>query len=500
MFAGTPLEGELPQQLTLGDVYRTPSALAYLEAHYTLADLSLGGTLLRGVRTLSYLLGGKTLDHIDLPGGQTWCEALAAAGGSCANVNPATTTVIGLDIMSQLGSLDLGSLTVGDLVGGLDGTIVGDAYLARIAFQQTSIADIPVSTLPDPSAVVSCTTCATLRDAAAQGAVRDGVPLTALGAALDGVRLSELVVALVPRSSLPWEQEPFLGWQGFAPGVPQLSYHLGFDLSCPATGVSAQVTLPFGFLYVPGSSRLTVGTAAPFTLPDPALDPTTGATWSGLPVGSCGSGTTHIQLDFQGEPGFRLGPSPSRARVTAGGVSASVSGAPVDVQGAWSAAQVETTAPTIAPDTIVLAHIDHSGGTNYFRLPEQGRGRLVTIYLKPPAGHDYDLYVVRPAPDSLLASPIPNAPIPNAPIPNAPIPNAPIPNASTSTTTTTDNPSPESLDDGPLPNGAVAVNSVVRGDGVEVVSFRQAGDAGYDEIAVAGYNGDSSTDPFELRV
>src|SRR6185312_3824456 len=44
-----------------------------------------------------------------------------------------------------------------------------------------------------------------------------------------------------------------------------------------------------------------------------------------------------------------------------------------------------------------------------------------------------------------------------------------------------------------------AVNSITRGDGVEVVSFRQAGTTGFDQIAVAGYNGAFSDQPFELR-
>src|SRR5436309_3120799 len=83
-----------------------PSAQAYLTAHYTAADLNRGSTLLRGVRTLSYLLGGKTLGQITPPGGTDpsyWCAALASAGGSCDNVDLTKTTVIGLDIMGQLG-------------------------------------------------------------------------------------------------------------------------------------------------------------------------------------------------------------------------------------------------------------------------------------------------------------------------------------------------------------------------------------------------------------
>ena len=38
--------------------------------------------------------------------GQDWCAALTANGGSCANVDLTKTTVIGLDIMRQFGTLD----------------------------------------------------------------------------------------------------------------------------------------------------------------------------------------------------------------------------------------------------------------------------------------------------------------------------------------------------------------------------------------------------------
>jgi parallel beta-helix repeat protein len=508
LFDGTSIAGKLPQQYTLGDVYRTPTALQRLVSRYHADDLPLGQTLLRGVRTLSYLLGGKTLDQIRLPGGQSWCDALTAAGGSCANVDVTKTTVIGLDIMGQLGSLDtvLGKLTFGDLVGGLDGTLAGEALLARTAFTQTTIANVHVSSLASPSHFVSCTSCATLGDAAAAHAVIDGIPLkdltgTQFGtAAVSGVTLDELVVALTPRSAFPWEEESFVGWQGFSGQAPQLRYHLDFDVRCPATSATVRVTLPFGFLYVPGSSTLAVGTGAADAVVDPAQDPKSGATWASLPLTCGGSELKHLRLSFTGEPGYKLGPSPSTATVTVGSAGGKVTGAPVDVQRGWTAALQQSSAPTIQPDTIVLSHIDHPGGTNYFQVPEQGRGTLVTVYMRPPAGEDYDLYVVRPAPGSLVAAPIPSAPIPSAPIPSAPIPSAPIPSASTSATTTDDDPAPELLDDGPLPSGQVAVNSITRGDGVEAVTFRQAGSTGVDTIAVAGYNGDSSPQPFELRV
>jgi CSLREA domain-containing protein len=502
LFENTPLAGKLPQQYTLGDVYRTPAALAYLTANYGAQDLSLGQTMLRGVHTLSYLLGGKTLSQITLPGNQDWCAALTGAGGSCANVDPAKTTVIGLDIMGQLGSLDLGHLTVANL-NGLGGTLAGQARLARIAFQQTTMARIAVGSLPAGTVSCAATVCPTLGDAAKAKAVNDtSTTLGQLNAALlSNVTLDELVVAMTPRSAFPWEQQSYIGWQGFSGQAQQLQYHVDFDAVCPVTGLALRAKLPFGFVYVPGSTTYQIGSApAVAASADPAQDPKNGTTWTNVPTVACTAGQQqHVRLNFKGEPGFKLGPSLSTVTITANGSSSLVTGAPVLVQRNWSTALVRSTAPTIAKDTIVLSHIDTANGTNYFRLPEQARGKLVTIYMKPPPGVDYDLYVVRPSPASLLSSPIPSAPIPSAPIPSAPIASAPIASASTSVNTTTDNPGPELLDDGPLPGGQVAVNSITRGDGVEVVTFRQAGTTGFDEIAVAGYNGSFSDQPFELR-
>ena len=108
---------------------------------------------------------------------------------------------------------------------------------------------------------------------------------------------------------------------------------------------------------------------------------------------------------------------------------------------------------------------------------------------------------MRPSPDLAAREPDPDGTDPDcADRRRAPIATAPIATADTSVNTTTDNPAPELLDDGPLASGAVSRQSITRSDGVEVVSFRQAGNTGFDEIAVAGYNGAFSTDPFELRV
>ena len=497
------MAGKLPQQYTLADVYRTPCALTYLTTHYTANDLPLAQTLLRGVRVLSLLLGGKPLQEIHLPGGQSWCDALVANGGSCANVHLDTTTVIGLDIMRQLGTLDLSHVTIGDLTNGLQGTLVGDADIARIAVLRTTVANIKLSALTNASTIVDCSrvNCATqtLGDAAklSPTALRDHVPLTALGTAANGVSLAELVVGLESRSSFPWEAEaPYFGWQGLNPAAPQLQYHVDFDVRCPSAGVSVSVALPFGFAYVPGSTTVQVGVGAPAAFANPTLDPKLGAVWNGIPTTPCGAGVLqHVRLNFKGEPGFKLGPSKASATVNADGAGAKTTGAPVDVQRAWTTALDRSTEPAIAKDTIVLSHIDHAGGTNFFKLPETGRGNTVTIYMRPPAGTDFDLYAVRPAASSLL----PNG-TPAAPILDAPILDAPILDASGSVNTQTDNPSPELLQDGPLPGGDVAVNSITRGDGVEVVKFRQSGNTGFDEIAVAGYNGDFSSQPFELRV
>ena len=235
-------------------------------------------------------------------------------------------------MMGQLGSLDLGLVKVSNLTNGLAKTLIGQAYLARIAFQQTSIANIPTSSVPT-AVTCSTTTCPTLGDAARLNAVKDFVQLVDLPqSALANVTLNELVVAMTPRSALPWEQESFIGWQGFSGQAQKLQYHLDFDAVCPISGLSVRVRMPFGFVYVPGSSTVQIGTAAARAVADPAQNAKTGATYTNIPTADCTTGSQHVRLNFQGEPGFRLGPSPVDGGHHGEWTARRSTGAPVYVQ------------------------------------------------------------------------------------------------------------------------------------------------------------------------
>src|SRR5436305_8155697 len=155
--------------------------------------------------------------------------------------------------MRQLGNLDLSGVKVGDLTNGLQKTLLGDADIARIAVQRTTLASVKLSSLSNANTIADCSrvNCSTqtLGDAAklSPTALRDHVPLTALGAAANGVTLAELVVGLESRSAFPWESEwPYGGWQGLNASAPQLQYHVDFDVRCPSASVTVTTALPAG--------------------------------------------------------------------------------------------------------------------------------------------------------------------------------------------------------------------------------------------------------------
>ncbi len=81
----------------------------------------------------------------------------------------------------------------------------------------------------------------------------------ALRAAFDAYGLYDLLVALIPPESVPWEQVDLTvaGIQNAAsPLVDPFEYHADITLSAAAAATTLQVVLPEGFAYVPGGSTL----------------------------------------------------------------------------------------------------------------------------------------------------------------------------------------------------------------------------------------------------
>ena len=84
-------------------------------------------------------------------------------------------------------------------------------------------------------------------------------------AAVGTLPLASLLVGLIPRGALPFEQLPTKDILASSP-VPangSAGYTIGFDLVCSAaTGLAVRPSLPAGFRTVPSTVTMTVGTAA----------------------------------------------------------------------------------------------------------------------------------------------------------------------------------------------------------------------------------------------
>ena len=116
---------------------------------------------------------------------------------------------------------------------------------------------------------VDCVNYGTLGDVSTADGWIDGATLDALIAlvagdaglreAFDAYGLYDLLVALIPPDSVPWEQLDLdvAGIQNAAsPLVDPFQYNADITLSAPATSTTLQVVLPEGFAYVPGGSTL----------------------------------------------------------------------------------------------------------------------------------------------------------------------------------------------------------------------------------------------------
>ena len=152
------------------------------------------------------------------------------------------------------------------------------------------MASIPVGSIANWAAVPTCTTnCpATLGEAKAQGFLRPGATLAQLlGVDADGslgnlgnLILNDILLGILPRSSLNWEQ--------FARRPPALRRHRrerplprARERACSgASGFSINVLLPKGFIVKPQTSFVTYGIGDRRAAPNPTTNATTGARWA----------------------------------------------------------------------------------------------------------------------------------------------------------------------------------------------------------------------------
>ena len=497
LLAGTDLASRPRQAITLADVYANATTRTRFEA-LTLAQSGLSQSILAGVPFSAFLLGGATLDQLPPPDAASWCDAITAAGGSCSGVDTSTNTVLGLSIASvPVGSIPVGSIPVGSIpVGSIP---VGSIPVGSIDLEASRLAGIPVGSISEPALVVNCGTACpagwTLRDAKAANAILASAELRHLvGAFPADLVLNDLILGIVPRSSLSWEGFPIDGFQLFAGTGDAVRYRVRFGLPCPVPGgLSVSVRLAAGWLYKPGSTRWQYGTAEPVPGADPTTSADTGASWTQLPGNPCAGESRTVELSFQALSGFSLGSSETTASVTMSGVTRPAIGhAPVLVTQNWEDNDSAADAPVIGKDGLVIGHVASSGDKEIFRIPVPTiRGTRTTVYLSHIAeGADFDLVIGKPATASLQSNPVGSIPVGSIPVEDG----------GSSVSNSGEAVPPETLQDipvGSIPVGSISAN---RGNADEAALVVAEGETGFYTIVVSGYNGSYSDQPFVLRV
>ncbi|HYS00770.1 MAG TPA: SBBP repeat-containing protein, partial [Candidatus Eisenbacteria bacterium] len=450
VLAGSALAGLPLQTLTLQQVFKDPVAGPAF-SKLSLAQSGLASSVLRGTRLVSVLLGPTLLSSIPIPDGQaTWCAefvlknpsfATCLSGG--AGITPSTTTLLGADIVgapigsTPIGSTPIGSTPIGSTPIGstnIFGTPIGSTPIGSTNINATPLAAIVIAKItPNPCAVVACPPFApnstqTLGYALSQNAILPSARIEDLGAALNGMTLGELIPGLLPLSDFAWEQTSIDGMQDVAPvTVPGVHYHVNFDLACGEVrpSFSIRVSLPAGFRYMAGTSQVSVagGLAQAVANPAGAQAPLTDSAqtllWTAFPPTPCAgqiTGTQHVTLNFQAQPGLDLGTGMASVSLMTPGVLTATGQAPVLVTRNFQGNTTASGAPVIQKDQLVIGHVGSVGDVDYFKLPVPAPGTHVSIYLShiaPPA--DLDLVVSESATQTLLSNPIGSTPIGSTP-------------------------------------------------------------------------------------
>jgi alpha-tubulin suppressor-like RCC1 family protein len=484
-----------------------------------LDEINLALSPLANVSLLSVLLGDLTWNDISYPAPgdpsqpASWCDEWTLVGRNC-NATPGTSnTVLQADISGfPLERSTLALRTVGDI----DPTKLSLALFTSltifdIQLRGTPLADIELGQVPDPTKVVDCTATGVncspgstqkLGDDPAFSAIRKSATFADLGPALDPITLGDLELAFVPRSALPWEDIPLsdVAFEKYTQGDGEpahlVTYTLAFDLSCDAVaGLRADVTLPEGFRYRPGSSELSDGIEPATPFPNPSVDGRN-LTWKPKPSETLCAAvvgqTRHMEISFQVMPGFDVGTFGSSASVRTSllpAVQADTSDATVTVT---DLEPIEGDSLGASPDTLIVGQITGPNDVDNYDFTATP-GQVVQVTLSH-LSRDLDLVLYAPVgsqpQEPLRSTPPQEIPFGKAPLADPGALGGVIP--------------PEVVQDIHLtPGRPVAGISSLRGTDSESVSTTAvAGTGGSTEyrIQVTGYNGSFGPEPYVLLI
>jgi alpha-tubulin suppressor-like RCC1 family protein len=276
--------------LTLAQVFAQPAnaQCAAPGDRLSLGDIDLRNSLIAESSWAALLMGRTRLSQYS---GIDWCQQLAPFESpvSCTG-DGLSRTLFGLNLLDEVPmdsmealALPLGSITTDAL------SVPGSSPWAEAAWPQvllgqvnipgTRIGRIPLSSLPNISAVLDCTktSCTNLAgrqlgDADVVAAIRPDAVFADLGSALNPIKVGALVEPFLDRGSFPWEQLPrtLIPLQAYP---NRLTLVADVDVNClQVSNTRFRYQLPAGYDYVPGTATIakTRGAAGTVSLADPA--------------------------------------------------------------------------------------------------------------------------------------------------------------------------------------------------------------------------------------
>ncbi|MST32984.1 hypothetical protein GHK86_09670 [Acidimicrobiaceae bacterium USS-CC1] len=464
----------------------------------TLMDLALAGVPLASIPLASIPLASIPLASIPL------------ASIPLASIDLASSPLASI----PLASIDLASSPLASIP------------LASIPLASTPLASIPLASISALSSVVDCATAAslcssgtaTLGQAAADGVLVGSATLADLGtygtttlgdllaglssdpyasstlgallatvsqAELGRLTLGDLIEITVPPTSYQWQSVDLAGLPLAKDEVSggHVDYTAGFSLS--GTGpVTATVSLPEGFAYVPGSSELDGAAVA-----DPTGTST--LTWK-LPRADSGPNT----LTFRANAGIGLGPAGASLTVSSPQGSSKPASASVDVvDGEEPAISSPATAATLSPGTVTntatspgnleIGYLTAPGDLNDWTVTVPQGAELGLALSNLPATYDLELF--GPGSQQLQGTPQQTLPPVTDTVPSL-------------DSTATSEPTPGSQDIPVTPppgDQLIAVSNNAHRQSQHIQTPPLA--AGTYVVQVSGYNGASSTQPYLLQ-
>ena len=312
---GLRVRGHPGQTLTVQYVFDNCAAAVQ---SLTLDDIQVNDTALRNVSLAAYVLSFTPASRLPSP-----CSYLTGQPATCANNDLTRTSLLDLELQGDNLSAYYKAVTIN--LNGLDlsSSLLPPVWLADIGLSDTPLGAITVGSLTHAATFVSCgaSPCAanlTLGPGAGEQPAGRGRHGHARQPAADSPAAVGPSAARFPagrvdpprrvcrssscRRRIVLASSP-------VPATGSAGYTIGFDLVCSAaTGLAVLPSLPAGFRPLAATVTMTVGTAA-----TPVKVAADGSVRPQAPI-SC-SGTKHVTVGLQAEPGATLG-GPLTAGVT----------------------------------------------------------------------------------------------------------------------------------------------------------------------------------------